>query len=366
MTIEFIWQLPTAGDGRYGEAARTRRGERDALSGSPYSDGVSDPRGRRFNYYDYLHQVARAADLSGFDGVRISHDLQGEEAWIVAGYVARGTRRIKLVAEFEAAWGSAVYAAKNAASFQRFTGGRLAWQIAPGGAAEERRRHADYAEDADVLPRIDEFLTVARGVLTTAPFNFKGRFFEVGEGGFRGTLANNPVPRVYLSGTSDEALALSARQADVHVLDAAPPEVLREQAARLTALAAAAGRQVAIGLRINVLAREIEAEAQRDAAIYRSQSIGSDASAAPVAASGSAATATASAAGSAVPAAIAADATLVGSFEQVTERLAEYAAAGVSSFLLSAVPHLEEAYRFGENVLPALRERLAAAERHAA
>ena len=337
MTTEFIWQLPTGGDGRYGEAARARRGERDALSGSPYSDGVSDPRGRRFNYYDYLHQVARAAELSGFDGVRISHDLQGEESWIVAGYVARGTRRIKLVAEFDAAWGSAVYAAKNAASFQRFTGGRLAWQIAPGGPAGERRRHADFAEDADVLPRIDEFLTVARGVLTTAPFDFKGKFFEVGQGGFRGTLANNPVPRVYLSGAGEEAFALSARQADVHVLDAAPPEVVRQQAARIGELAAAAGRQVAIGLRVSVLARETEDEARRDAAIH-----GAQAGAGP------------------------AQATLSGSFEQVADRLAEYAAAGVSSFLLSAVPHLEEAYRFGENVLPALRERLASVQRQAA
>lgn len=344
MTTEFIWQLPTSGDGRYGEAAILRRGERAADATSPYSDGVSDPRGKRFNYYDYLHQVARAADLSGFDGVRISHDLQGEEAWIVAGYIARGTRRINLVTEFDAAWGSAVYAAKNAASFQRFTGGRLAWQIAPSGAAEERRRHADFVEDSDVLPRIDEFLTVARGVLTTAPFNFKGKFFEVGEGGFRGTLANNPVPKVYLSGVSEASFALSARQADVHVLDAAPPEVLRGQAARLSALAAAEGRQLAIGLRISVLARETEDEARHDGAIYRSQ----------------AAADTTHAAHAAGPAA------LIGSFEQVTDRLAEYAAAGVSSFLLSAVPHLEEAYRFGENVLPVLRERLAAAQRQAA
>jgi alkanesulfonate monooxygenase len=361
MTTEFIWQLPTAGDGRYGEAARLRRGERAADAGSPYSGGVSDPRGKRFNYYDYLHQVARAADLSGFDGVRISHDLQGEEAWIVAGYVARGTRRIKLVTEFDAAWGSAVYAAKNAASFQRFTGGRLAWQIAPGGAAGERRRHADYVDDAGVLPRIDEFLAVARGVLTTAPFNFKGKFFEVGEGGFRGTLANNPVPKVYLSGASEEAFALSARQADVHVLDAVAPEVLREQAARLTALAAAAGREVAIGLRISVVARETEDEARRDAALLQAQSAaGADA---PAAAAAAAAGAAATAGHAAEPGAHGA---LVGSFEQVTGRLAEYAAAGVSSFLLSAVPHLEEAYRFGENVLPALRERLAAAERQAA
>ena len=58
MSIEFIWQLPTSGDARLGDARKTRRAERNAGDRAPFTDGVTDPRGTRFNYFDYLHQVA--------------------------------------------------------------------------------------------------------------------------------------------------------------------------------------------------------------------------------------------------------------------------------------------------------------------
>ena len=48
---------------------------------------------------------------------------------------------------------------------------------------------------------------------------------------------------------------------------------------------------------------------------------------------------------------------LVGSHEQVANLIEEYAALGISEFILSGYPHLEEAYWFGEGVLPELRRR---------
>jgi alkanesulfonate monooxygenase len=45
---------------------------------------------------------------------------------------------------------------------------------------------------------------------------------------------------------------------------------------------------------------------------------------------------------------------LVGSHSQVAERIAEYASLGIEEFVLSGYPHLEEAYWFGEGVLPEL------------
>lgn len=357
MSIEFIWQLPTAGDGRYADAARLRRGERSDQQRPPFTEGVSDPRGNQFNYFDYAHQVARAADISGFDGLRIRHDFDGDDSWVVAGYLARGTRHIRLLTEFEASWGSSVYAAKNAVSFQRAANGRFAWQLVQGGDEVSRRQHGDKLPQSEVLGRIDEFITVARGVQTAAPFTFKGRYFEVLDGGFRGPLAGNPLPPVYLSGDGAEALALSARQADVHVFDAAPLALVRAGVSALQQQASSNSRQVAAGLRIDVLARETQEEAERDAVRYRQQT---DANASLPALGEDRywdgyATARTGARGA-----------LVGSYEQVINALAAYAEAGVTSFLLGAEPALEEAYRIGEYVLPALRARLAPAAQQAA
>jgi alkanesulfonate monooxygenase len=48
---------------------------------------------------------------------------------------------------------------------------------------------------------------------------------------------------------------------------------------------------------------------------------------------------------------------LVGSHAQVADLIEEYAALGISEFVLSGYPHLEEAYWFGEGVFPELRRR---------
>jgi alkanesulfonate monooxygenase len=246
--------------------------------------------------------------------------------------VARATRRVRLLTEFDASRGSAVYAAKNAASYQRYTGGRFAWQIGSGGTGAERRRQGDFAEDSDVAPRIEEFVTVARGVLTQAPFSFKGRYFEVLDGGFRGPLSNQLPPPVYLSGGTEEAQQLSARIADVHVFDPLPVgeltaqiERLQADIGRLTALAQRHSRALRFGLRLETIARETAAEAGFDARRRVEQG------------------------GASIEHA------LIGSYDEVIARLVEYADAGISSFILTSAPHLEEAYRIGEHILPAVR-----------
>ena len=53
---------------------------------------------------------------------------------------------------------------------------------------------------------------------------------------------------------------------------------------------------------------------------------------------------------------------LVGSYEEVADRIEEYHAVGFDEFILSGYPHLEEAYWFGEGVLPVLRARGLVAE----
>ena len=47
---------------------------------------------------------------------------------------------------------------------------------------------------------------------------------------------------------------------------------------------------------------------------------------------------------------------LVGSYDEVAERIARVPGLGFDEFILSGYPHLEEAYWFGEGVMPRLRE----------
>ncbi|WP_267879233.1 LLM class flavin-dependent oxidoreductase [Methylobacillus glycogenes] len=129
---------------------------------------------------------------------------------------------------------------------------------------------------------------------------------------------------------------------------------VQQAVAQLKTLAEQAGRPLQIGLRIDVLARETEEEAIFDARRHAEQTQHQPS----LSQAGLWRGLTTSSTGAA--------GVLVGSFAQVQQQLADYAAAGVSQFILGAVPSLEEAYRVGENVLPALRAQLGLSTRLAA
>jgi alkanesulfonate monooxygenase len=310
MTIQTYWQIDVAA-----EPARSEISARGTAHGL-----FRDVRTSALNRYDYYAQIAQAAAQTAFDGVFLPHRRQSDDAAIVAAAIAREVPRIDLIAEFPASAGSAVYAAKQAVSFQRLARERLGWSIAPPLSAEERVRDGDRVADEDLIARTEEFLTVARGVHGEHPFSHAGRFFEVRGGGFEAPLNRVPFPRIFLQGESEEALALSARSADVHLFAAQSFVSLRSQIEALDALALREGRTVDFGLAQPVLAREDGDEACRDAA---RAAIGEFA--------------------------------LVGDYDDVAARLAELARLGIRYFVLSAPSSLEEAYAVGQHILPRFR-----------
>lgn len=311
---EFYWQLPAAGDNRSGAFDQLSRNTRPTPNAT-----IRDLRRDRFNNFDYLSQVARAAELAGFDGLSIPDDAEGEPSWIVAGAIAREVRRPRLVIDFSPGLGSAVYAAKQAVTFQRYSNNRLGWALEsnPDGAA--RRALGDFVDDADMSARLEEFLTVSKGVASQADFTFKGRFFEVLNGGFGGPLSGLDLPEITLSGTSDEALALSARHADVHLFALGTPD-LEGRVAELKALAAEQGRVVRVAVKARVFTHDDAARARTDA---ERAGFEDDAD------------------------------TLAGDFAGVASELARL---GADRFILFAPNSLETAYRIGERVLPLVRQ----------
>lgn len=312
MTVRIYWQLDVAS-----EPARAEAG---ALRGA---GGVArDIRTPAINRYDYYAQIGQSAAQTAFDGLFIAHRPQSDDATIVAAAIAREVPRIELVAEFPASAGSAVYAAKQAVSFQRATRERLGWAIAQPTSADARGRDGDRVADEDLSARTEEFLTVARGVHSKRDYSFAGRFFEVESGGFDAPLNRVRFPRVFLQGESEDALTLSARVADVHLFGAASLSALSHRVEALDMLALRAGRTIGFGLIQPVLARDTSEDARRDAS-----HVGLGATA------------------------------ITGDYDRVAGRLAELARLGIDHFVLTGGSALE-AYTIGQHVLPRLRASL--------
>jgi alkanesulfonate monooxygenase len=210
-----------------------------------------------------------------------------------------------------------------------------------------------------------------RGAWGDAGFDFDGEHLTVRDA----KVPDAPEPPgIYFGGSSPEALDVAAEHADVYLTWGEPPAAVAEKIGRVRELAAAQGRSPRFGIRLHVIARdsaeEAWAEAQRlldamDPETVRRAQEGLRASESEgqrrmLALHGGERDALVVApnlwAGIGLVRGGAGTA-LVGSHEEVADRIAEYHDAGLDEFIFSGYPHLEEAYRFGEGVMPILRER---------
>lgn len=378
MSAEFFWRIPTQGDGRSVGIAGWNRGDWTKQS-SRHLAPAKTRAGDRSSYYDYLTQVAQAAELSGFDGALLPSAWNSEEPFLLAMLLAQRTRSLRLLPAFQPAFLEPVYAAKIAATFQRISGGRLEWNVISGGSVVAQQAQGDFLPHDERYDRTKEFLDVIAALWSGEPVRHHGKFYRVTNEGLPTPLAESRKPGIYFSGASDAALDVAAKHADVYLMWLEPLNAVRENIQRVDAAAEKYKRRPRYGIRVDIFARETEEEAWAEArrlwdglgasvehlGKHLTSSKGGDS------------------VGAARQAALRPDnATrfedymigpnlwaglglirpgptvgIFGSYQQVAERLNDYIEAGIDNFILAANPHLEEAYRVGEEVLPLLRGR---------
>ena len=363
MSLKFHWFLPTnGGDGRH------------VVGGG---HGVDPGRAGRPADVAYLTQVARAAEDNGFVAALTPTGAWCEDAWLSTAMLSQTSDRLKFLVAFRPGVVAPYIAAQMAGTFQNLTGGRLLLNVVTGGESHEQRMFGDFLDKEERYERCDEFLQIVRGLWAGETVDLTGRHLAV-EAAQLGQIPD-PIPEIYFGGSSPAAGRVAARHADVYLTWGEPPQAVAEKIAWIRELAAAEGRgpddrPVRFGIRMHVITRdtaeEAWAEADRllrgidpavlenvQAGLRRSESesqrrmldlhggrtddleIHPNVWAGIGLVRGGAGTA------------------LVGSHEQVADRIAEYAELGIEEFVLSAYPHLEGAYWFGEGVLPVLTER---------
>ncbi len=350
--IEMNWFLPTGGDSR------------DVLPGS------HSPA--RAPSHAYLAQVAQACDGLGFDAVLTPCGTGCEDAWVATASLIPLTRRLKFLVAFRPALLTPTLAAQMASSYQRMSDGRLLVNIVTGAEQAELARFGITEDKETRYERTGEFIEVLRGAWSGAPLTQHRKFFDVADATTR--EVPDPVPPIYFGGASDAAERVAAEHVDVYLTWGEPPAMVKPRLDRMRALAASFGRSLRFGIRFHTITRPTSAaawqtaddilagippaaiaEARADFANTASvgqrrqaELTGGDLSRLEIYPNvwagmglvrGGVGTA------------------LVGDYETVADRIIEYHELGFDAFIMSGYPHLEEAYWFGEGVMPILRER---------
>ncbi|MDR3473617.1 MAG: FMNH2-dependent alkanesulfonate monooxygenase [Devosia sp.] len=348
--ISFFWFIPTHGDGSY----------------------LGSPIGERQPDFQYFKQIAQAADRLGYEGVLLPTGQNCEESWITATGLATVTERLKFLVALRPGVTLPSFAARQTAALDRLSNGRLLLNVVVGGNPVELAGDGVFLPHDERYEQAAEFLTIWRGLLSGETVDFEGKHYRIDAGRLDQPPVQKPYPPLFLGGSSDAGQDLAAEQCEVYLTWGEPPAAVAEKVAAARRRAEAKGRKLRFGIRFHFIVRETEeaawAEAERliskisDEQIDSAQArfltqmdsvgqrrmselhggrrdkllVGPNLWAGFGLVRNGAGTA------------------LVGTAEQVADRLREYQEAGIDLVIGSGYPHLEEAYRVAELLFPAL------------
>jgi dimethylsulfone monooxygenase len=311
----------------------------------------------------YVSRLARRSEDLGFDLTLIAelnlNDIKGDdapslEAWSTAAALAAVTERLEIMVAVRPTFHAPALFAKQAANIDHISGGRLSVNVVSAWWATEARRYGvQFDQHDDRYARTEEWLDVVNGLWTEPVFTHRGRLYHIDEGILEPKPLQRPRPTVYAGGESPAAKALISRKCDAWLTHGDPPDVIAPKLADMRERREAAGlAPMSFGAAAFAVVRESEAAARAEVAritdVRRSAHgfanyqdwVGNTQLEQRVSLEDYSVSNRGLRSG------------LVGTPEQVTERVLEFERAGVDLLLLQLSPQLEEMERFAETVIP--------------
>lgn len=323
--------------------------------------------------WPYVQRLARRSEEIGFDLTLIAelflNDIKGIEApaldaWSTAAALAAVTHRLELMVAVRPTFHHPATLAKQAANIDRISNGRLSLNVVSSWWKDEARRYgSQFDEHDDRYARTSEWLEVLRGAWSQPSTTYRGRYYQVEDLVVEPKPVSSfgrPHPVLYAGGESEAARTLISNRCDAYVMHGDPAERIAPKVADMQERRARAGLPpMRCGMAAYVIVRDSEAEAQRELARITNVQPGSpgfgnyqdwiantqldqQVSLQDYSVSNRGLRAN-----------------LVGTAEQVADRIRAYERAGVDLLLLQCSPQLEEMERFAETVIPLVRGRVA-------
>ncbi|MFY9080428.1 FMNH2-dependent alkanesulfonate monooxygenase [Aliarcobacter butzleri] len=357
MALNIFWFIPTFGDNRY--------------LGSKEQSRVSD--------FDYVKQVAIAVDTLGYDGVLIPTGRSCEDPFVVASSLIGVTQKLKFLVALRPGLLQPALAARIASTLDRFSNGRVAFNLVAGGDKDELEGDGLFQDSDERYETASEFVDLWKEILEASYekklVNFDGKYYKTKNAKLLYPPVQRPHPPLFFGGSSQKAHELAAQKVDLYITWGETPKAVKAKIEDVKEKALKYRRTLKFGIRLHVIVRDTEEEAWSSAEKLISklddekinasqtalQKLDSEGQRLMTALTNGGKARTREEleispnlwAGIGLVRGGCATA-LVGSAEIVAQRIQEYVDLGIDTFVFSGYPHLEESFRFAELVFPLL------------
>ena len=311
----------------------------------------------------YNSRLARRSEEIGYDLTLIAelnlNDIKGVEApsldaWSTAAALAAVTRRLELMVAVRPTFHQPALLAKQAANIDHIAGrGRLSLNVVSSWWADEAKKYGvAFEQHDDRYARTAEWLEIVDRLWRDDHFSFSGNHYVIDDAVLQPKPITRPRPVIYAGGESEAAKTMISKHCDAYVMHGDEPSRVREKIADMSERRERWGLPpLKYGVAAYTIVRNNEAEARREleritnvkqsAAGYQNYQQWL--------------------AGTKLEQRVSLEdysvsnrglrSGLIGTPEQVAERIAEFEDAGVDLLLLQCSPQLEEMERFAETVI---------------
>ncbi|WP_342572873.1 LLM class flavin-dependent oxidoreductase [Solibacillus sp. FSL K6-1781] len=368
--VEFITMAPTSGDSEY-------VGNQTSNKGAQTWSGVGVDSDREPSV-EYITKVAQAAEKAGFSTLLLPIGGSCVDSLVAASHLTAHTKTLNYLIAVRPGSTAPTQLAKQYSSVNYWSNNRVFVNVVTGGAPKELENDGDFLSHTDRYKRTREYIEILKRLFNGETFDYNGEFYTL-----KGANLPLPVknaPPIFFGGSSPIAKEVATDVADVYMLWGETLETTKQELDSVVKLAKEKNRDLSYSVSFQVVLGETEEAAFENANKIISQvdpevleakhanTVNNGAVGVSrlhqlmleskdnnfVIAPNIWAGLTQVLSGNSIA--------LVGTSQQVAERIVEFVDLGFDKVLLRGFPHLEVIEEIGEKVIPLVHEILAKRE----
>jgi len=225
--------------------------------------------------WEYVSRLARRSEKIGFSLTLIAelnlNDIKGVDAasldaWSTAAALAAVTQELELMVAVRPTFHLPALLAKQAANIDHISNGRLTLNVVSAWWAEEARKYGvQFDEHDDRYARTSEWLDVVNAAWKQDHFSYSGKYYQVRDLVMQPKPVSKPRPIIYAGGESEAAKELISEKCDAYVMHGDPPARVEEKIRDMSERRSRKGLgRMQFGVAAYAIVRKTEGEAQRE------------------------------------------------------------------------------------------------------